>query len=123
MPSGSKKRREIVARRITVACPKAVALAQMLQGNGLFFEDAKLKYTSGITPENRKSIVTTVLNDKSAMFRICLTKLSNVICNVEISGDFGLWMTKNGTTAIQIPIPTQQYYDMALEDPYCSFSM
>ena len=32
-------------------------------------------------------------------------------------------MTKNGTTAIQIPIPTQQYYDMALEDPYRSFSM
>ena len=53
----------------------------------------------------------------------CLTKLSNVICNVEITGDFGLWMTKNGTTAIQIPIPTQQYYDMALEDPYRSFSM
>ena len=42
----------------------------MLQGNGLIFEDGKLKYTSGITPENRKSIVTTVLNDKSAMFRI-----------------------------------------------------
>ena len=123
MPLGSKKRREIVARRITVACPKAVALAQMLQGNGLVFEDGKLKYTSGITPENRKSIVTTVLNDKSAMFRVCLTKLSNVICNIEISGDFGLWMTKNGTTAIQIPIPTQQYYDITLEDPYRSFSM
>ena len=123
MPSGHKKRREIVARRTTIASPKAVALAQMLQGNGLIFEDGKLKYTSGITPENRKSIVTTVLNDKSAMFRICLTKLSNVICNVEISGDFGLWMTKNGTTAIQIPIPTQQYYDMALEDPYRLFSM
>ena len=123
MPSGNKKRREIVARRTTVACPKALALAQMLQGNGLVFEEGKLKYTSGITPENRKSIVTTVLNDKSAMFRVCLTKLSNVICNIEISGDFGLWMTKNGTTTIQIPIPTQQYYDMALEDPYCSFSM
>ena len=57
------------------------------------------------------------------MFRICLTKLSNVICNIEISGDFGLWMTKNGTTAIQIPIPTQQYYDITLEDPYRSVSM
>ena len=57
------------------------------------------------------------------MFRICLTKLSTVICNVEISDDFGLWMTKNGATTIQIPIPTQQHYDMTLEDPYYSLSM
>ena len=123
MPSSHKKRREIVARRTTIACHKAVALAQMLQGNGLVFVDGKLKCTSDLTPENRKSVVSTVLNNQSAMFRICLTKLSNVVCNVEISGDFGLWMTKNGTTTIQIPIPTQQYYDMALEDPYHSFSM
>ena len=95
----------------------------MLQGNGLVFEDGKLRHTSDLAPENRKSAVSTVLNDKSAMFRICLTKLSNVVCNVEISDDFGLWMTKNGTTTIQIPIPTQQYYDVTLEDPYCSLSM
>jgi hypothetical protein len=123
MPSSNEKRQEIVARRTTIVCPKTVALAQMLQGNGLVFEEGKLKYTSGITSENRKSIITTVLNDKNAMFRICLTKLSNVICNVEISGDFGSWMTKNGTATIQIPIPTQQFYNIALEDPYRSFSM
>jgi hypothetical protein len=119
----NKKGREIVTQRITAVCPKARALAQMLQGNGLIFEEGKLKYTSSIPPAIRESIVATVLDDKSTMFRMCLTKLSNVICNVEISGDFGLWMTKNGTTAIQIPIPTQQYYDVTLEDPYNSFSM
>jgi hypothetical protein len=32
-------------------------------------------------------------------------------------------MTKNGTTNIQIPMPVQQYYDMALDDPFPSFSM
>jgi hypothetical protein len=49
---------------------------------------------------------------------LCVVKLSNVVCNVEISDDFGLWMTKNGTAKIQIPIPTQQYYDATLEDPF-----
>ena len=68
MPSSHKKRREIIARRTTIASHKAVALAQMLQGNGLVFEDGKLRHTSDLTPENRKSVVSTVLNDKSAMF-------------------------------------------------------
>jgi transcription termination factor NusB len=57
------------------------------------------------------------------MFRICLVKLSNVICNINVSGNFGLWTTKNQTTDIQIPIPVQQYYDMTLDDPFPSFSM
>jgi hypothetical protein len=101
---------------------KAATLAQMLQGNGLVFDDGTLRNTSDLTSENRRSIVSTVLNDKSAMFRICLVKLSNVICNVEISDDFGLWLTRDGITKIQIPIPTQQYYNMTLENPFESFS-
>ena len=32
-------------------------------------------------------------------------------------------MTKNGTAKIQIPIPTQQYYDATLKDLFESFSM
>ena len=112
MPSTRQKGQAVIARR------KAATLAQMLQGNGLVFDDGTLKNTSDLTSENRKSIVSTVLNDKSRMFRICLVKLSNVVCNVEISDGFGLWMTKNGTAKIQIPIPTQQYYDATLEDPF-----
>ena len=50
-------------------------------------------------------------------------KLSNAVCNVEISDDFGLWLTRDGTTKIRIPIPTQQYYDATIEDPFESFSM
>ena len=57
------------------------------------------------------------------MFRICTVKLSNVICNVNSSGDFGLWMTKNQTTDVQIHIPVHQYYDMTLDDPFPSFSV
>jgi hypothetical protein len=57
------------------------------------------------------------------MFRIRLVKLNNVVCDVEISNDFGLWITQHRTTEIQIPIPVQQYYDMTLDDPFPSFSM
>ena len=112
MPSIRKKGQAVIARR------KAATLAQMLQGNGLVFDDGTLRNTSDLTSENRRSIVSTVLNNKSAMFRICLVKLSNVVYNVEISDDFGLWLTKDGTMKIQIPIPTQQYYDATLEDPF-----
>jgi hypothetical protein len=48
-----------------------------------------------LAPEIRATIVSTVLNDKNAMFRICLVKLNNVVCNVEISGDYELWITKH----------------------------
>jgi hypothetical protein len=117
MPSIRKKGQAVIARR------KAATLAQMLLGNGLVFDDGTLRNTLDLTSENRKSIVSTVLNDKSTMFRICLVKLSNVVCNVEISDDFGLWLAKDGTMKIQIPIPTQHYYNATLEDPFRSFFM
>jgi hypothetical protein len=113
MPTNGKKGKTAAARR------KAATLAQMLQGNGLVFDVGILWNTADLAPEIRATIVSTVLADKSAMFRICLVKLSNVICNIEISDNFGLWITKNRTN-IQIPIPVQQYYDITLEDPFPS---
>jgi hypothetical protein len=103
MPSNRKR------RQATAACRKAATLAQMVQGNGLVFDVGMLRHTSDLTPENQAAIVSTVLVDKSAMFRICIVKLSDVICNVNISGDFGRWMIKNQTIDIQIPILVQQH--------------
>jgi hypothetical protein len=117
MPTNGKKGKAAAAHR------KAATLAHMLQGNGLVFNVGMLQNTTDLAPETRAAIVSMVLVDKSAMFRICLVKLSNVICNVEISDDFGLWITKDRTTHIQIPTPVQQYYNMTLDDPFPSFSM
>jgi hypothetical protein len=117
MPSNRKKGPTAAARR------KTTTLAQMLQGKGLVFDDGTLRNTADPVPETRAAVVSTVLVDKSAMFRICLVKLSNIICNIEISDEFRLWMTRNGTMNIQIPMPVQQYYDMTLDDPFPSFSM
>jgi hypothetical protein len=117
MPTNGKKSKVAAARR------KAATLAQMLQGKGLIFDVGILRNTTDLSPETRATIVSMVLADKNAMFRICLVKLSNVVCNVEISDDFKFWMTKNRTTEIQIPIPVQEYYVMTLDDPFPSFSM
>jgi hypothetical protein len=117
MPSNGKRGKATAAHR------KAATLAQMLQGNRLIFDVGILWNTSDLAPETQAAIVSNVLVDKSAMFRICLIKLSNVICNFKISDNFGLWMTKNRTMNIQIPMPVQQYYDMTLDDPFPSFSM
>ena len=80
-----------------------------LKGNGLVFHVGVLRNTTNLAPEIQATIVATVLNNKNTMFRICLVKLNNVVCIVEISDDFGLWITKHQTTEIQIPIPVQHY--------------
>jgi hypothetical protein len=102
---------------------KAASLVQMPQENRLVFDVGVLRNTMDLAPEIRTTIVSTVLNDKNTMFQICLVKLNNVVCNIEISGNFGLWITKHRTTEIQIPTPVQQCYDMTLDDPFPSFSM
>ena len=102
---------------------KAAPLVQMSRENRLVFDVGVLRNTMGLAPEIRATIVSTVLNDKNAMLQISLVKLNYVVCNIEIAGDFGLWITKHGTTEIQIPIPVQQYYDMTLDDLFSSFSM
>jgi hypothetical protein len=91
MPSASEKRREIVARRITVACPKAVALAQMLQGNGLVFEDGKLKYTSGITPEIRSllSLQFSTTKVQCSEFALQSSVMLFAILKFQVTLDFG----------------------------------
>lgn len=109
--------------KATVNRRKSTTLAQMHQGNRLVFDVGILWNTTNLAPEIWATVVSTVLNNKNTMFQICLVKLNNVIGNVEISDDFGLWITKHGTTEIQIPIPVQHYYDTTLDDPFPSFSM
>ena len=64
-----------------------------------------------------------ILADKEVMFRICLVKLNNIVCNVKIADDSGLWMTENGTANMQLSLPVQMYYDMSLDDPFTPLSM
>jgi hypothetical protein len=52
------------------------------------------------------------------MCRAVIDKLNDVICNVETSGDFGLWMTEQGTIHVQTPNQTQLFYNSKLNDPY-----
>jgi hypothetical protein len=99
------------------------AVEQMLQGQGFDVEKGVFKNTASLAPDAQSTIVSTILADKKVMFRICINMLNNVICNIEISNDFGLWMTKNGTANIQVPLPVQLYYDIALDDPFSALSL
>jgi hypothetical protein len=45
------------------------------------------------------------------------------MCNVEMSDEFGLWMTEHGTASVHIPLPLQLIYDMTHADPFVPFDM
>jgi hypothetical protein len=93
MPLNKTKGKTGVAAKSTIPEKTSTtnsAVTQMLQGNGLVIEDSKFKDTTGLTPETRAIVVSNVLANKKAMFRICLVKLNDIICNVETSDNFGL---------------------------------
>jgi hypothetical protein len=91
---------------------------QMIQGNGFIVEGGIFKDTGSLAPETRATIVSKIHTEKRVMFRICADKLNNVIGNIDITGEFGLWMTENETITIQLPNLVQLSYDNDLEDPY-----
>jgi hypothetical protein len=99
------------------------AVEQMLQGQRLDVKKRVFKNTASLAPETWSTIVLKILADKKVMFRICINQLNNAICNIEISSDFGLWMTKNGTTNLQLPLSVQLHYDITLEDPFSALSL
>jgi hypothetical protein len=76
------------------------AIEQMLQGQGFVVKNGVFKDTTSLAPGTRATIVSKILVDKRVMFRICVNKLNKVVSNVEMTGDFGLWMTKQGTVHI-----------------------
>jgi hypothetical protein len=99
------------------------AVKQMIQGKGFIIEDGKFKDTASLAPERWATIVSKILDDKIIMRGTCLIKLNNAICNVEMSDEFGQWMTVSDTASIHMSLPIQLFYNMAHPNPFVPLAM
>ena len=51
------------------------------------------------------------------MCRVCLIRLDKTFAKLEISGEFGQWLTANGSNEIHVHVPLNVFYDMEDENP------
>jgi hypothetical protein len=98
--------------------PPANPVKQMLAGIGFQIQqDGAFLNTVSLSDPTHQTIIGMTTANTRAMCRIVIDKLTNLICNIEMSGDFGQWITKLGTVQCQIPIQTQLSHNGKLGNP------
>ena len=65
----------------------------------------------------RATILDKLTANQQAMCRVCLIRLDKTYANLEITGEFGQWITANGSNEIHVNIPLNVFYNMEEEHP------
>ena len=69
-------------------------VASMLQGRGFeIIDDDKIKDTACLSRETRETILDNLLAHKQTMCHICVVKLNKTCGKLDISDEFGQWLT------------------------------
>ena len=87
-------------------------VAAMLQGQGFVIVNGdRIKNTDALSAETRATILDKLTKNQHAMCRMCLIRLDKTYANLEISGEFGQWLTVNGSNEIHVRVPLSAFYD------------
>ena len=90
----------------------------MLQGQGFVIVNGdRIKNTDGLSAETRATILDKLTDNQQAMCRKCLIRLDKTYAKLEISGDFGQWLTANDSNEIHVRVPISVFYDTKAEHP------
>ena len=93
-------------------------VAAMLQGQGFVIVNSdRIKNTDGLSAETQATILDKLTADQKTMCRACLIRLEKTYAKLEISGEFGQWLTANGSNDIHVRVPISAYYDPEDENP------
>ena len=90
----------------------------MLQGQGFgIVNDNRIKNTDALSAETRATILDKLTENQQIMCRMCLIRLDKTYAKLEISGEFGQWLTANGSNEIHVRVPLNVFYDLEDENP------
>ena len=93
-------------------------VAATLQGQGfVIVNDNRIKNIDALSAETRATILDMLTENQQAMCRMCLIRLDKTYAKLEISGEFGQWLTANGSNEIHVRVPLNVFYDLEDENP------
>jgi hypothetical protein len=94
-------------------------LALMLQGRGFeTINNERIKDTNGLNEETQATVLEKLLENKEVMCRMCIIRLNRYVGKLDISGEFGEWLTDHVSQLIHVSVPLQVFHDMSNEDPF-----
>jgi hypothetical protein len=100
------------------------AVALMLRGQGFeIINTEKIKDTDSLNEGTRATVLEQLLNNREVMCRICMDRLNRAIGKLDISGEFGEWLTNDGSQPVYVSILLQIFHNMNVADPFVALSV